>query len=63
YDNCLYMTAGSNNNITAASNITANSHANAHSSSSGQRKFPAPSRYCFLLVIVFATIQSLSTNV
>ncbi|MFS7916750.1 putative glucan endo-1,3-beta-D-glucosidase [Helianthus anomalus] len=63
YDNCLYMTAGSNNNITAASNITANSHANAHSNSSGQRRFSLPNHHCFLLVIVFMMTQSLSTNV
>ncbi|KAK1418571.1 hypothetical protein QVD17_27716 [Tagetes erecta] len=54
YDNCLYMTAGSNK--TAANNVTTNANA---TSSSGRRQFSLPNPYYFLLVVVLMSIQSL----
>ncbi|KAF5788773.1 putative glucan endo-1,3-beta-D-glucosidase [Helianthus annuus] len=53
YDNCLYMTAGSNK--TAANNVTTGANA----TSSGRREFSLPNPYYFLLMIVFTWIQFL----
>ncbi|KAK9073742.1 hypothetical protein SSX86_006336 [Deinandra increscens subsp. villosa] len=55
YDNCLYMTAGSNK--TAANNVTTSANANA--TSSGRREFSLPYPCYFLLIVVFMSIQSL----
>ncbi|XP_076889564.1 glucan endo-1,3-beta-glucosidase 13-like [Bidens hawaiensis] len=53
YDNCLYLTAGSNK--TAANNVTTSANA----TSSGRRDFAVLNQYYYLLMIVFTAIQFL----